>query len=78
MLPESEKESANRLTHFHIIYESGGMKKKEIADWEENNKSKHFLLPRYTWKKLIVCDSDVTIFVQIRLTQECSSFTILI
>ena len=39
------------------------------------NKQKRWRISRSIWSKLVVCDSDVTKFVQIRLTQQWSSFS---
>ena len=39
------------------------------------NKAKQWRISRYIWSKLVVRDSDITIFVQIRLTQQWSSFS---
>lgn len=36
---------------------------------------KDWLVSCYIWDKLVVCDSDITFFVQIRLTQQWSSFS---
>ena len=39
------------------------------------NKQKHWPISRYIWSKLVVCESRITIFVQIRFTQQWSSFS---
>jgi len=55
------------------------MRMKEGKKWNswmiKMNKQKHWPISRYNYNKLLVCESDITIFVQIRLTEEWSCFS---
>ena len=53
----------------------GKERKKKYVNEKEKNKAKHWRISLYIWSKLITLDSDITIFVQIRLTQQWSSFS---
>ena len=58
----------------HMRYESEG-EEKEIGEWEKKNKQKHWRISSYIWSRVVVCDSDIRNFIQIRLTQQWSSFS---
>ena len=55
------------------------MRMKERKKWNswmiKMNKQKHWPISLYIYNKLVVCESDITIFVQIRLTEEWSCFS---
>ena len=50
-------------------------KENEYCWVEKMSQQIDWLISRYIWDKLYVCESDITFFVQIRLTQEWSSFS---
>jgi len=58
----------------HMRYESEG-EEKEIGEWEKMNKQKSWRISSYIWSKVVVCDSDIRNFIQIRPTQQWSSFS---